>query len=345
MIAILIALCVIAILTAVVVLRRLGGGRFPWIQFYTKGKESGFSFHEINLLRKVAVENRLENPTSLFWSIKQLDRSIKGMIIKFRAEGSENDESNVVFLSKLFDFRRRVELNLPKYTIGLKTSRKMSTGQRVKITLPGVGTYGAAVVENLRRYLALSYPEGPKLPQGFTWKGQRINIYFWRLDDAGYVFETKVVGDFNDQKYPIIHVGHSDSLVRSQKRRSVRVETNMAAALYPLKTIDLATEEIETQNGLRCRLVDLSEDGAAILVGGRAKVGLTVKIQFALNGADIAMSGVVKGVNFNEKKNQSILHMQAVPLKPRTRNTILSYVYNLFQERESELKEKAGQRR
>lgn len=345
MVAILIALCIVAILIAVVVLRRLGGGSFPWIQFYTKGKESGFSFHEINLLRKVAVENRLENPTSLFWSIKQLDRSIKGMIIKFRSEGREYDEPNVGFLSKLFDFRRRVELNLPKYTIGLKTSRKMSTGQRVKITLPGAGTFSAAVVENLRKYLALSYPEGPNLPQGFTWKGQRINIYFWRLDDAGYVFETKVIDDFFNQKYPIIHVAHSDNLVRSQKRKSVRVETNMPAALYPLKTMDLATEEIETQSGLRCRLVDLSEDGAAILVGGRAKVGLTVKIQFSLNGSELAMSGVIKGVNFNEKKNQSILHMQAVPLKARTRNTVLSYVYNLFQEREGELKESAGQRR
>ena len=84
MIALLIALCVAAVVGAVVVLRRLGGGSFPWIQFYTKGKESGFTIHEINLLRKVAVENRLENPTSLFWSIKQLDRSIKGMVIKFR---------------------------------------------------------------------------------------------------------------------------------------------------------------------------------------------------------------------------------------------------------------------
>lgn len=345
MVAILIALCIIAILFAVVVLRRLGGGKFPWIQFYTKGKESGFSLHEINLLRKVAVENRLENPTSLFWSIKQLDRSIKGMIIKFRSEGHEYDEPNVVFLSKLFDFRRRVELNLPKYTIGLKTSRKISTGQRVKISLPGAGTYSAAVVENLRKYLALSYPEGAKLPQGFTWKGQKINIYFWRLDDAGYVFETKVIDDFFNQKYPILHVAHSDNLVRSQKRKSVRVETNIPAALYPLKTIDLATEEIETQNGLRCRLIDISEDGAAVLVGGRAKVGLTLKVQFTLNTTDIAMSGVVKGVNYNEKKNQSVLHIQAVPLKPRTRNTVLSYVYNLFQEREGELRESAGQRR
>ncbi len=345
MILILVALSLLAIVGAVVVLRRAGGGSFPWIQFFTKGKESGFSYHEINLLRKVAVENRLENPTSLFWSIKQLDRSIKGTVIKFRSEGSDSDESNISFLSKLFDFRRRVELNLPKYTIGLKTSRKIATGQRVKINLAGVGTFSAAVVENLRRYLALSYPEGPSLPQGFSWKGQKINLYFWRADDAGYVFQSKVLEDFFDQKYPILHIMHSDSLVRSQKRRSVRVETNRPATLYPLKTIDSASEEFETTPGLRCRLSDISEDGAAILVGGRAKVGLVLKIQFEINGSPIVMSGVVKGVTYNEQKNQSILHLQAIPLKPRTRNQVLSYVYNLFDERSPEIKSVHAQNR
>jgi hypothetical protein len=43
---------------------------------------------------------------------------------------------------------------------------------------------------------------------------------------------------------------------------------------------------------------------------------------------------VVKGVNYDPQKNLSLLHLQAVPLSPRTRNHILTYVYNLFGERE-----------
>src|SRR6056297_4363177 len=93
-------------------LRKAGGGNFPWLHFYAKGKESGFTFKEVNLLRKVAVENRLKNPTSLFWSITQIDRSIRGMVVKFRAEDSLNSEESVHFLSKLFDFRKSVELDL-----------------------------------------------------------------------------------------------------------------------------------------------------------------------------------------------------------------------------------------
>jgi c-di-GMP-binding flagellar brake protein YcgR len=322
------------LVAAIILLRRAGGGSFPWLHFYTKGKESGFTFREINLLRKVAVENRLEDPTSLFWSIRQLDRSIKGMIVKFRSEGVEHEEPYAGFLSKLFDFRKSVELNLPKYTLGLKTTRKIVTHQRLTISLPGHGTYRAQVVENLRRYMAISYPEGPAVPPGFTWAGQKVNVYFWRQDDAGYVFETRVLDDFIDKKYPILHITHSDNLIRSQKRGSVRVETNKPAYLYPLSKIDAANEVVEESPGLRCRLMDVSEDGAAVLIGGRAKVGLSVKLQFTLTAAPVVMCGVVKAINFNQKKNQSVLHIQSVPLSVDTRNSIRIFVYNLFGDRE-----------
>ncbi len=317
------------------ILRKMGGGNFPWAQFYAKGRESGFSLKEINLLRKVAVENRLENPTSLFWSIKQLDRSIRGTIIKFRNEGVSGNEENINFVSKLFDFRSRVELNLPKFTLGLKTSRKISQHQKIKINLPGAGTYTASVVENLKKYLAISYPEGPVLPQGFDWKAQDINIFFWRADDAGYTFDSIVIDDFSDKNYSILHIAHSDNLQRSQKRSSVRIDVNKPAYLYLLKSIGEANEREEKTAGLRCRLIDVSEGGAAIMIGGKARVGIAVKLQFSIGPYKIRMCGNVKGVNFNPKRNQSILHLQAVPLHPVMRNQLLSYIYNIFGERES----------
>lgn len=326
----------LACIGGILILRKLGGGDFPWIHFYSKGKESGFLIKEINLLRKIAVENRLENPTSLFWSIKQLDRSIRGTIIKFRMEGTEHNEPFVSFIGKLFEFRKRVELNLPKYTLGLNTSRKIVQHQRLKITLPGNPqvVFTAAVVENLKRYIAISYPEGPRMPDGFSWAGQTIHIYFWRADDAGYIFSSKVLEDFSDRQYPIIHIAHSDSLTRSQKRRSIRIEITKPAMLYPLKTLEQGTSEEESKPGLRCRMVDISEDGAAILVGGKAKVGIPLKIQFNLEAGIIIMIGTVKGVSFDAKRNQSILHIQANLPNQKMKNQLLSFIYNIFGERD-----------
>jgi len=319
---------------AIIILRRAGGGRFPWLQFYLKGRESGFVFHEINLLRRVAVEARLENPTALFWSIKQLDKSIKGIILKYRSRSQEQDPEYNQLLGKLFELRKRVEFDQPKYKLGIKSSRKINPKQQLRLTLPGLGPFGSIVVESLHRYMAISYPQGPKLPDGFSWKNQKIGIYLWRPEDAGYYFQTKVLEDFFDKKYPILHVLHSENLVRTQKRNSVRVETDMSAELYPMKSIDGANETPEQAKGLRCRLVDLSEGGTAFLIGGKAKIGLPVKMQFSVGDSVIVMCGVVKGATFDAKKNRSLLHMQAVAPSISTRNRILTYVFNLFGERE-----------
>jgi c-di-GMP-binding flagellar brake protein YcgR len=123
--------------------------------------------------------------------------------------------------------------------------------------------------------------------------------------------------------------------MRTQKRSSVRLRTDLPAELFPLQTIDQASEQPEDARGLHCRLADLSEGGMAVLIGGEARVGLPVKVQFVLGDFEVVMSGVVKGINFDQKKNRSLLHVQAAPPSAMVRNRILIYVYNLFGDRET----------
>ncbi len=330
---IILSILFLLLVAAIFFLRKLGGGNFPWIKFYLKGKESGFAFKEINLLRLIAVENRIKDPTSLFWSIKQLDRSIRGIILKFRSKGQEETPQSTMMVSKLFQFRKKVEFNQPKYTLGLKSSREIAARQRIKISLPNMLPFSSIVIDNLRRYMAVSYPKGPKLPFGFSWKGQLVGINLWREGDAGYYYQTKVIGDYSDKKYPILHLSHKDNVMRTQMRRSIRAEVGTSAYIFPLASITNATEEIEESNGLRCYLIDLSSDGAAIIVGGRAKVGLPIKFQFNLGEHRIVMIGVVKSANFDERKNRSLLHIQAREPSKRIKNIIESFVYNIFGER------------
>jgi c-di-GMP-binding flagellar brake protein YcgR len=264
-----------------------------------------------------------------------LDRALKGTIIKYRARSQEQDPEYNLLLSKLFELRKRVEFDQPKYKMGIKSSRKLMPKQGLRIMLPGLGPFGSIVVEVLNRYMAVSHPQGPKLPDGFSWKNQKVGIYLWRAEDAGYFFQTKVMEDFIDRKYPILHIAHSDNLIRTQKRNSLRVDTDMNAELFPLKSIDQSSELPEDARGLRCRLADLSEGGAAIIIGGKARVGLPIKIQFTISDSVVVMSGVVKGITFDQKKNRSLLHMQAAASSVTVRNRILTYVYNLFGERET----------
>ncbi len=323
------------VVIAYVLLQRAGGLSFPWVQFYVRGKESGFSFGEVNLLRQVAIENRLKNPTSLFWSVKTLDRCIRSAIVGFRSHHTTEQPRNMEFLDKLFTFRRRVEFDQPKYRLGISSTRGINPGQTFKITPPGGGVYIAKLIENNRRYIALTYPRGKTDSPGFSWRNQDIKLYFWRKEDAGYFFESKVVGDYIDRKVPIIHIAHSDNIVRAQKRTSVRRDAHVPALLFPLRTINQANETIEDSGGYRCKLMDISEDGAAVAIGGRAKAGLPVKIQAELNDEAVVLSGVIKSVDFKQQNRASILHIQAQRATVGMRVKILTYVYGLFDQGET----------
>ena len=46
------------------------------------------------------------------------------------------------------------------------------------------------------------------------------------------------------------------------------------------------------------------------------------------------MIGVVKSANYDERKNRSLLHIQAKEPSRRIKNIIESYVYNLFGEQQ-----------
>ncbi len=317
-----------------------GGLGFPWVAFYAKGKEVGFKFTEIHILRKASVGAQLPNPVSIFLSVKVLDSTLRELITDFRARQKMDDPATNFFLMELFEFRKRVEFNLPRYKNGIKTSRELMGGQRIRITLTGDATFHSAVVETQRKYMAVAYPVGTELPPGFNWKNQKVNLYFWRAEDAGYYFESKIIDDFLNLEVPILHLAHSDNLVRSQKRGSIRLECDLPCSIYNLAKIELATEYLEKASGYRARLVDLSEDGCSLLVGGKAKVGLALKVQAELSGQAVTMSGVIKGITYDEKKNRSVLHMQAIPLSDRIRNVILTYVYDIFEERSDKPRKK-----
>jgi c-di-GMP-binding flagellar brake protein YcgR len=325
--AVFVVFIVFFLVVVLILLKLFASDNFPWIKFYTRGKESGFALNEINLLKKVAVESSLQAPVSLFWSVRTLDKCLRSMIIKMKSNGTDNIDQQL--LAKLFDLRKKIEFDQPKYKIGITTTRKIAVRQVIKITLPGVGNYKSIVVENLKKYFAISYPEGPQLPMGTSWTGQKVNVYFWRPDDAGYVFETKILNDFIDSKVPILHVMHADSLIRSQKRGSVRADVNKNAYLYSVKAGG-AAEEAEKTPGIKCMLIDISESGAAILIGGRARAGIAVKVQAKFGNDNIVMTGVVRSVNFNQNTNQSVLHLKSNPLSLSMRNKILGFVYGLF---------------
>jgi hypothetical protein len=306
-----------------------GTRRFSVVEYYSRGKEVGFTMAEAKLILETSKQSGNKDPTSVLWTIRDLDHCIRSFTKRYKAEGKLKDRSTIAFMEKLYTFRNKLEFEQPKYKAGITNSRFINKDQRIKVLIDGIGVFSAVVLESNERHLVISYPVGSRVPIGFQWKGSKVSIYFWRNEDAGYVFDTYVLEDLRIRDIPVLQIGHSNSLFRTQKRKSLRMRARIPAYLYLLTRIEGAFEKPERVPGLKCILQDFSEDGASILIGGKTKPNILIKIQFQIGEDLIVMSGTVCGTEYDAKKNQSLLHLEATHPSSRMLNTIRAHIYNV----------------
>jgi c-di-GMP-binding flagellar brake protein YcgR len=299
------------------------------IEFFTTGKDSGFSISEILLLRKLSGTSRLEHPASLFWSVSALSRSIKKAIDNAQQSGTVNSAGFQQFLAKLYAYRAKIELeNSRKKTI--VSTKKLGQGQRIRILVHGEGAFSSHLISNGRE-LAVAYPkqQGRLSPRSFRWNGTRVSIYLWRKDDASYTFDTVVLKESFFREFPVLHLAHTDNAHRAQKRKSARAAAKLYGEIF-LFTGTFAGgggREFESE-GFKCFLEDISAGGALVRVGGRGIKGMQFILKFQLGGRQIAMEGIVRGVEYNTAAGQSRLHFECEKIDTESKNVILGYVYN-----------------
>jgi c-di-GMP-binding flagellar brake protein YcgR len=334
-VTILVIIVVVAGVMGLVLSRSNSNDKKSWVNFFAKGKDAGFSIKEIELLRRLAVKSALADPSSLFWSQNQLDSCIKNLVRSIHLAGGCNQDTQD-FLSKLYDYRKKVEMQKPKIKTGITNSRQIEEGQPIRILVNNTGVFPSKIVKNIGQYLTIARPVDTKLPTGFSWIGLTLSVYFWREDDAGYVFDTEVEDEVYSRTTPSLKINHGENLFRTQKRRSIRIKTHIPAYLYILQG-NSPSRNIEMEPGLRCFIEDLSDTGCAILIGGKAATGLRVKVQFILDDMPICLSGTVRSMETKEAENKSHLHIEADPMVLETRNQILGQVFQMLPEHDEEL--------
>jgi c-di-GMP-binding flagellar brake protein YcgR len=334
--ALLVLLIFCGVCAALVYSSRKSGIQGSWIQFFAKGTDSGFSLREIELLRKLAVRCNLQEPTSLFWSRDQLDRCIRTLVRAQKNEGEGEDLGGQEFLYKLYEYRKKVEMEKPGVKSGISNSRQVSEGQNLRVLVPGTGVFRSQVIRNTSENITISRPVNDKVGSGFSWTGTKMSVYFWRENDAGYVFDSEVLDEVFSKGISSLKISHANSLYRTQKRKSIRIKMNKPAYLYLLEP-DEEAGKMETVPGARCILDDLSDTGCAVMIGGQAAAGMRIKVQFALDGTPICMSGTVRSVDYKENLQRSLLHVEADPLPLYAQNKIMGEVFGLQEDNGDEL--------
>ena len=309
-----------------------------YIMFCSVGLDSGFRIPQILFLGKVGRETGLKDLTALFWSIQALDQCTAEIVRRTRQTGTEKDVATQELLSRLYKYRTKIELEQAQKKHGLDSTRDIAAGQRVRVLLRGTGVFSSRVLRNTPKSLVLEFPVGSnaKPATSVDWSARTLGIYFWRADDAGYVFDTVTIPDPLASGKAVLHVAHSHSLIRSQKRKSVRAHCSIYAQMYLVKPGDALDNSLEPEPGMKCLIEDLSEDGAMVIIGGKAAKDMQIKLQFMVHDVLIVMAGVIRAVEFNKETNQSRIHFESGQLNARMRNAILTFVYNVLPEEEKE---------
>ena len=307
------------------------------IKFFTTGMDSGFKISEIFLLWKLANIAELSDPCSLYWSLPALEKGIAATISNAKDNGLEHSKKTQDFLAKLYSYRTKIELS-PKNKKGLSSTKSIDVGQKIRVILKGRGVFSSEVINNSKDLIiSLPLQDNKITISGVDWVGMMMSVYLWRKDDAAYVFDTYVRENTMFNGKSVLCLSHTDNLLRTQKRRSVRCECHIYAQMYIIKSETADLRSMETQPGLKCLLEDISEDGALIRIGGKGVSNLQIKLQFTIGESFIVMSGIVRGVEFNEEKNQSKLHFECTHIDTPMKNAILSYVYNVIPDEEKEI--------
>ena len=308
----------------------------PRINFFITGLDSGFAFPEISMLWTAAELCKLEQPTALFYSLPALTKCMTQIA---NATAADNNPKNQLLMTKLFNYRTKIQ-NEADDKKGMTTTHSLDKGQTLRIILPGKGVFASEIVGN-GNFLVINVPRQNNLIpySGEDWVGKVISVYLWRKGDARYVFDTTVTQSGLFLGKSALFLKHSSNLVRTQKRKSVRLKCQIYGMLYIVKKDKIDINAIETQNGFRCLIEDISESGALIRIGGKGVQNVKIKLQFNIQNKLILMVGVVRTVEYNEEQNQSLLHFECTHIEPTMRNEILRFVYNMMPQNEKEVME------
>jgi len=308
------------------------------IHFFVIGNDKGFKFLESNALWKLAKETGVYEPESLFYSLPLMSNAIIQFIANTRKAETEHLKKNQDFLKHLYDYRTRISLE-HENNKGLDSSKYLDKEQKLRIVLPGCGVFQSEILENASE-LIIKTPskKGIILYPGDEWVGKDVSVYLWRKDDAAYVFDTVVTNTDIYLGQSSLRLRHSNNMIRTQKRKSIRVDCDIESQLYFVDSQEeVDYNYVETKAGFRCLIENLSEDGALIRVGGKGVKDTQIKIQFNISDSLIIMYGIIRAVEYNKTYNQSRLHFECLHIEDSMKNLILSFVYNLLPSEEKEI--------
>ena len=317
----------------------IGKNSIDFLRFIIAGRKKSFSFSELLLLWKINSIVSFNTKAHFFSSIKSLDLCI--MAIQTEVERTKHTQKKVDgmhLLNKLYNYRTQFELELIQEQYHIETTYDIEPKQVCLLLSQKVGSIYARVEEVTKSHVRfVMFDSSATKAAKHKWKNDYVQVYFWRRGDAGYFYVSHILSGKKRKDGYEMYIAHSDNLNRTQKRKSIRASCRFEGVMFPLHSKLEFNENYEKKGGIKCKIKNISEDGAMFHIKGKAERGGNIKLQLMINKKYVVMCGTIIRFIYDEASNTSKVHFNALMVCESHRNTILSFVYNIIEQQNPDI--------
>jgi c-di-GMP-binding flagellar brake protein YcgR len=310
--------------------------RFSRRVFHRTARGIGLSGHHIEILEHLVRVCGVQRPFLLFSSAGLLDDILRKGIYALYQDKKLKEEDRQRRLTHLFQIKQIIERSA-RQGIGARSTASLKAGQSLTITTEGGRSYPSRVVSAMRDLVACAAATDDS-GAGIRWpRGTRLKINFWREGDAGYAFESKVLGYDTIKGSLCVLVHHARTLRREQQRKYRRSPLRRACFFYPV--IVTGAEGGRGRRGRRRAVVqsarrllgsvlDISAGGCSVHSVYALPANSLCKIEFELaRRQHITVFGKVRSTRRTGIRG-GIMHVMFTRLSSQYLNQIYLFVYD-----------------
>jgi c-di-GMP-binding flagellar brake protein YcgR len=308
--------------------------RYSGSLFRRTARAMGLPAPHAELLQKLVEVSKVKQAFLVFSSPSLLDDLLRKGIYSIENSRNMTEEDKERRKSILFEIKQILETNT-KSGGSLKSTHLMAPGQALTLTPETGGHFPSRLISNMMDFLSVAAPMVTGQGQGRMARGTRLSVYFWRENDAGYSFTSKVLGYDTVKGTSCILIQHGKALRREQRRRGRRKQILRACFYYPIKVVEVGEgrrsekkASVETHLRALGTVVDLSAGGCGVQSISPFEPGRLIMIEFDIDKkAPIRAFGKVKRIRRLKGKG-GIMHVQFTQVTRQYLNRIRSFVYD-----------------
>jgi c-di-GMP-binding flagellar brake protein YcgR len=286
----------------------------------------GLSKNDIKDIKDILVKSGISKPYLIFSDANLLEKVILENIASIEKLNLPPEDKEKRILA-LFEIKRKIFNHYHSMREGLRSTMEIEANQLLSMKVGSLGKFYTILILNDRKNLICSMPE-IKEPFSLEWKDKPVEIYFWRYNDAGYVFKSTIENVVNNKRLQSLLIAHTTDIKRIQRREYPRRKARFNCKFFKFS---ITTSEQGKPVALLGKthfgvVIDLSPGGASIMSDEVPKKNSNIKLDFSIGEESYIAYGTV--MNVVRKKNMYIVHIQFHRMSDRVKNTIYRYVYN-----------------